>query len=257
MEAEAKVTKLLDSCFYSIARLFPEVDEESEKGGSPPKELDKGGSAKGEGSPKSSPQDRKTRGKSSEKEEGEKKSKEVKPKQEETGKKDSKPKEVHQSEEKKALPRKREEEKPKRDRSRTPKHEKEKDKRKKRRGDSKSRSISGSVVRRKKREDFVSQKAEREEVETAAKPSSGIQREAYLRPRPSQREPRSPRTPDHPPPRVARAPAGGGRGSSQGQGWRGPIPYSYHPRWTQSTNKGVTKRAKQELHERKQNRGRW
>ena len=39
LEAEAKTTKILDSAYYSIARLFPESDEEEpSKGGNPPKQ---------------------------------------------------------------------------------------------------------------------------------------------------------------------------------------------------------------------------
>ena len=45
-----------------------------------------------------------------------------------------------------------------------------------------------------------------------------------------------PRQPNYPPPRVP-----------QGPGWRGVLPVSDHPRWTDSTNKGRVKRAKQEV----------
>jgi hypothetical protein len=34
--------------------------------------------------------------------------------------------------------------------------------------------------------------------------------------------------------------------------WRGPIPYSDHPRWSEGQNKGPTKRAKQEVFNRSQ-----
>lgn len=37
----------------------------------------------------------------------------------------------------------------------------------------------------------------------------------------------------------------------EGGGWRGELPISDHPRWTESTNKGQVKRAKQELHSRR------
>ena len=41
----------------------------------------------------------------------------------------------------------------------------------------------------------------------------------------------------------------------QGKGWKGRVPYSDHPRWSVSKNKGVVKRAKQELYNR--GKGRW
>ena len=264
-EAEAKVTKVLDSAFYSISRLVPEDDSPEKGEGSPSlKKAEKankpveergrgegagGDSTRGEGSPK---------GHSGERKESKEKVQTGEPvKSEEVAKKEEKVKEVQQSEEKKALPRRREEDRSRRERSKTPNYQKEKDKRKKRKKESGSRSVSGSDVRKKKREDFDSQRGDRREDESKARPSSGIQREGYLRPRPSQREPRSPKTPDHPPPRATSSHPGGGRGSGQGKGWRGAIPYSHHPRWTEGTNKGVTKRAKQEIFERKQYRERW
>ena len=51
-----------------------------------------------------------------------------------------------------------------------------------------------------------------------------------------------PREPDHPPPR--------------GSGWRGPLPYSDHPRWSTGKNKGNTRRAKQELFNNRERRRR-
>jgi hypothetical protein len=51
-----------------------------------------------------------------------------------------------------------------------------------------------------------------------------------------------PREPRYPPP------------VRQGWGWRGEVPYSSHPRWTESANKGQVKRAKQELHGRRRRR---
>ena len=56
--------------------------------------------------------------------------------------------------------------------------------------------------------------------------------------------PRQPRSPSHPPPNR-------GPQREQGKGWRGSVPYSSHPRWTHSKNKGIVKRAKQELFNRK------
>ena len=262
-EAEAKVTKILDSAFYSVGRLVPEEEDEPERGDSSPNK-----DSKGESSPKAREVEKKEDSSKDTKEAKEKKvslkEEKQKPREKEAReavegkeKKEAQAKFVHVVEEKKSLPKKKEENKSKRSRSRTPKHQKEKDKRKEKKKDSKSRSVSGSTVRRKKREDFTSHRSECEGGAGSAKPSSGIQREAYLRPRPSRREPRSLRTPDHPPPRTPPFQPGGGRGAEQGTGWRGSIPYSHHPRWTEATNKGITKRAKQELHERKQYRGRW
>ena len=262
-EAEAKVTKILDTAFYSVGRLVQEEEEEVVKGESSPSK-----GSNGEKSPKAEEAERSEKGR---KIRGEEKAKKAGPEEEKkksrekeggaggvnAEKKEAPAKGVYVVEEKKSLPKRKEESKSKRSRSKTPRHQKEKEKRKDRKRDSKSRSVSGSAVRKKKREDYISQKPVCEEIPGSAKPSSGIQRETYLRPRPSRREPRSPRTPDRPPPRVPPVQPGGGRGAAQGSGWRGSIPYSHHPRWTESTNKGITKRAKQELHERKQYRGRW
>ena len=253
-EAEAKTTKILDGAYYSLARLFPESDEEAGKGEPSPKKKTAEETPKGEKSPKASDKEEKKRKDTSpEKEVAAKKPKEA---QEAVEEKTSKPKVVQVVEEKKSLPKRKEEDRSRRGRSRTPKYQKEKDKRKEKK-DSRSKSVSGSIVRKKKREDLISHRKEGEESQSAARPSSGIQREAYLRPRPSRREPRSPRTPDYPPPRAPPVQPGRGRGGEQGKGWRGSVPYSHHPRWTESTNKGITKRAKQELHDRKQYRGHW
>ena len=81
-------------------------------------------------------------------------------------------------------------------------------------------------------------------------------------PRPkSPARPRSPHTPPGPPPapppvrqppvrappvRPPRRPA-----ARQGPGWIGRVPYSNHPRWWAGKNKGVTRRAKQELFNRR------
>ena len=61
-------------------------------------------------------------------------------------------------------------------------------------------------------------------------------------------ESKRPREPERSPPKERRE---DWRGRTQGRGWRGEIPYSNHPRWTQSKNKGIVKRAKQELHNRR------
>ena len=52
LEAEAKVTKILDSAYYSVARLFPEEEEDSGKGGTPPKEATEKEEEKGDLSPR-------------------------------------------------------------------------------------------------------------------------------------------------------------------------------------------------------------
>ena len=251
LEASAKVTKILDSAFYSISRLV--ADEESPRRGvSAPKKKAAEDRSKGEGSPKtggeSGTQRIEERKEESSKEEPEKKRVSKREEKKE-------PVEPTKSEGSKGLPRKKEEEEQKRARSRTPQRQREKDKRKKR--DSKSRSVSGSRTRRKKREDHSPRAGEHRGEESSARASSGIEREPFLRPRPSQRAPRSPRTPDHPPPRESFIPPAAGRDKLPGSGWRGPVPYSNHPRWSEGTNKGVTKRAKQELYDRKNYRSRW
>lgn len=56
---------------------------------------------------------------------------------------------------------------------------------------------------------------------------------------------RFPAPPDYPPPGLRKLPPRPGPGSR----WVGPVPYSNHPRWS-GQNKGITKRAKQELRDR-------
>ena len=58
-------------------------------------------------------------------------------------------------------------------------------------------------------------------------------------PPPDHRRRERPPEPNHPP---------------QGRGWVGPLPVSSHPRWTDSTNKGQVKRAKQERFNRRPRR---
>ena len=250
LEAEAKVTKILDSAFYSVARLVPE-EESPRKGVSTPKRAAGEGGAKGEKSPKRA---ERATASTDEKEEKsikvgeENKSPYLKPKEEKDRGVSTTPK---KTEDRKPLPRRREEEKETVKRSRTPKRRQEKEKKKRKRGGSRSGEVSGSEVRRQKREAADSQKEKNERVEEEAEKESTIEREAYLRPRPTQRRPRSPHTPERPPPGRSSSSKGGGQGKPQGSGWRGRIPYSSHPRWTQGTNKGITKRAKQELQERK------
>ena len=68
---------------------------------------------------------------------------------------------------------------------------------------------------------------------------------------PEPRTPPRPRTPPYPPgPRSPPGPPPGYR-APQGRGWIGPLPISDHPRWTESTNKGQVKRAKQERYARR------
>ena len=264
-EAQFKVTKILDGAFYSIGRLLPE-EESPERGVAAPSE--------GAGS-----EEKKKKGQESPKRSGETKEEAV-----ESGQGDTKPsrksageetgvspylqakeepekstKGVEGSrkatEERKPLPRRREEEKDNKKRSRSPKRRQEKDKRRRRRGDSRSAEVSGSEVRRQKREPADSQKEKKDRAEEAATKETPIEREPFLRPRPTQRRPRSPHTPERPPPQRSSGAKGESKGKSKGSGWRGRVPYSDHPRWTQGTNKGITKRAKQELQDRK-HRGR-
>ena len=70
----------------------------------------------------------------------------------------------------------------------------------------------------------------------------------------------SPRPPNYPPPgRVSERGedrAGPSSRPAQGPGWRGPLPFSSHPRWLRGKNKGVVKRAKQERHQQRRREGR-
>lgn len=61
--------------------------------------------------------------------------------------------------------------------------------------------------------------------------------------------PDKPPEPPYPPSWVGRE-SQGATPKSKGKGWQGRIPYSHHPRWHASKNKGITKVAKQELHSR-------
>ena len=73
-------------------------------------------------------------------------------------------------------------------------------------------------------------------------------REKKARPSADRRSPLRPKSPPYPPgPRSPSRPPPG-HSEARGSGWRGVVPYSSHPRWTESKNKGVTKRAKQELY---------
>ena len=257
-EAQAKVTKILDSAFYSIGRLLPEDSpekgesppsegqvEEEKKGDTPPKKRTKAKEEAAEVSGKDSRTSRRSPPQVTgvspylqPKEEGEKEDKGV----------STTPK---RTEDRRPLPRRREEEKEPVRSSRTPKRRQEKEKKRRRREDSRSGELSGSEVRKQKREVADSQKEKKEKAEETVVRDPAIEREPHLRPRPTQRQPRSPHTPERPPPGRSSGSKGGSKGKSQGSGWRGKVPYSSHPRWTQGTNKGITKRAKQELQERK------
>ena len=261
-EAQFKVTKILDGAFYSIGRLLPEEDS-PERGEAAPSDLPGEEGQKGEASPKppaeakeetveSKPKEAKPSASTTVEEKGVSPYLQLKEEKEESTKGVATP--PRATEERKPLPRRKEEEKEGSKRSRSPKRRQEKEKKRRRRRDSRSGEVSGSEVRRQKRETTGSQKEKREKEEITAK-DPAIEREPYLRPRPTQRRPRSPHTPERPPPERSSGSKGGGKGKPQGKGWRGPVPYSSHPRWTQGTNKGITKRAKQELQDRK-NQGR-
>ena len=58
-EAEAKTTKILDSAYYSLARLFPESDEDSGKGETSPKKKVEAEASKGEKTPRASEKEKK------------------------------------------------------------------------------------------------------------------------------------------------------------------------------------------------------
>lgn len=122
--------------------------------------------------------------------------------------------------------------------------------RRKHKKNSSSSTRTGSTVRRAKKETIA--------TETAAEEVKPIPGEEHLRPRPTQKKVRSPHTPPEPPPVPERrkdSDKGRGKGQPQGKGWREKIPYSSHPRSVTGTNKGITKRAKQE-HYSKRERGR-
>ena len=169
-EAQAKVTKIRDSAFYSISRLVPEEDS-PEKGVSSPKRVPQEETTNGEGSPS---------GRVIEKEEAEDKAAEertrgregpsgqakVSPYLQAKEEKEEEAKGVSttpkHTEDRKPLPRRREEEKETIKRSRTPKRRQEKEKRRRRRRESGSTEVSGSEVRRQKRELPDSQREKKE-----------------------------------------------------------------------------------------------
>ena len=133
------------------------------------------------------------------------------------------------------------------------KDKKEKEKRKKSRSRSKRKSHpregERSLSRKKKRSRTPEAKGERGSPRAGVERAEGGQRERSAEPDRRSRSERSrkPREPNYPPNQK-----GGGKGrKGKGIGWRGVIPYSDHPRWSESKNKGITKRAKQERFARK------
>ena len=122
---------------------------------------------------------------------------------------------------------------------------------KKRKHKDKRRTRSRSRRRRRKTTEAKSPKREeearrsRKRSRTRSIPASRG-RERKERPSSPRRSPLRPKSPPFPPwPRSPSQPPPGHR-EARGSGWRGPVPYSSHPRWTEGKNKGVTKRAKQE-----------
>ena len=142
LEAEAKVTKILDSAFYSVARLVPEEESpDTSTGGDPPKEAAEDNRPKGEVSPKAEKTKEEEQPESPEEKKGVVVQPSKKPQEESKGV-DSK---SRNTEERKPLPG---EEKRKRTTGHVqPKHQKEKEKRRRRRRRSTSAEVSGSEVR--------------------------------------------------------------------------------------------------------------
>ena len=99
-----------------------------------------------------------------------------------------------------------------------------KDRKRRRRSSSLGSSVTGSRVRDAKRK-------ERKRLPTPPRPKS-----PHTPPGP----------PPDPPPAPTREPSRPPLRRGRGRGWIGPIPWSSHPRWHTATNKGITKRAKQE-----------
>ena len=103
----------------------------------------------------------------------------------------------------------------------------------------KQRKTSRSRSRRRRRE---SRHSERGDRRSPSKKEERLEKETEPEERESREEiERKPKPPNFPPPSSGSRPA-------QGSGWRGPVPYSNHPRWSTSKNKGIVKRAKQELY---------
>ena len=128
---------------------------------------------------------------------------------------------------------------------------KKSDKKKKRESSSASPSERS---KRGRREDREKEKKKRKRKQPSSSRSSSVtgprvreskRKEKKGRPLTPPR-PRSPHTPPGPPPPPLPPPLP----PAPKRGWVGPIPYSNHPRWYVGKNKGVTRRAKQELRDR-------
>eukprot|EP00438_Fugacium_kawagutii_P013733 Skav210271 [mRNA] locus=scaffold2977:12816:15243:+ [translate_table: standard] len=141
---------------------------------------------------------------------------------------------------------------------RTPKQSRRKRRKSESKKQSESRSRSPEKKRRRKKRRSSSSEVVRREKEDSPKSSGGKERKNRGSERPPEPEGPPPALPrrQFPQPSSAsqqglhRLPPRPGPGSS----WRGPIPFSSHPRWNQGQNKGVTKRAKQELHSQRKRR---
>ena len=107
--------------------------------------------------------------------------------------------------------------------------------RRRRRSRSESSSVTGSRVREAKKTEAV-------RLKSPVRPPS-----PHTPPGPPPAPPPVRQPPVRPPPvRPPRRPA-----VPQGPGWIGRVPYSSHPRWWAGKNEGVTRRAKQELFNRR------
>ena len=126
-------------------------------------------------------------------------------------------------------------------------------------GDSPTRASSS----RRKRKEKEPETPRKEEVVEAAE-EEGQEKKGEKPPSPKEGESKGggersrepvPEPEGDPPPHLLVGNSSGSSGHrEQGTGWRGTIPYSNHPRWTKGVNKGLTKRAKQELFGRKYDR---
>ena len=131
------------------------------------------------------------------------------------------------------------------------------------RSDKKKKRESSSVSpseksKRGRREDREKEKKKRKRKHLSSSGSSSVtgprvreskRKERKSRPltppRPSPHTPPGPPPPPLPPPLPPPSPP-----PAPKRGWVGPIPYSSHPKWFVGKNKGITRRAKQELRDR-------
>ena len=118
-----------------------------------------------------------------------------------------------------------------------------------RRGDTEEKDRS----RRRRRSEEKKSKRKRKSRSDSRKRSRS-RRRAPERGRSRKRREERPREPSYPPPvrRWERPPEPAH--PPPGHGWRGYLPVSDHPRWSESTNKGQVKRAKQEIYNRRPHR---